>query len=67
MFLPSCSLLFDAADVGIRQTKALEKGETVSGDGFGIRVPEAGLYSASFGKPIGAIALRPTEPFLEPV
>lgn len=60
--LPSCSVLFDAADITNRQSKALAQGEAVIGDGFTVRAPESGLYPSSKDRQPGGVILRPTEP-----
>ncbi|MFZ1073706.1 MAG: hypothetical protein WAO21_09765 [Verrucomicrobiia bacterium] len=39
-----CSLVSESVRLSVEDTKIVQSGTTVQGDGYSVRVPEAGLY-----------------------
>jgi len=66
----SCSLIFEAADITIRESKEVAPNEQLAGDGFTVRVPDEKLtkFYPKYDYPLkGGVTLRPTQTFLDGV
>ena len=56
-----CSLVSEATRQSVEDTKVVQSGSTIQGEGFSIRVPEANLYFVRDNPRSGDLSLRTTE------
>jgi len=56
--LTGCGLVNESVRLSIEDTKMVQSGTTVQGDGFSVRVPEAGLYLVQNRPTHGDLCLR---------